>query len=283
MASIATQLKPIWTVIWRVLLFFIIWGCLLAIAIVPMSSTILLWSKMQPALARIYPDLVGLITILGATWFVMRFINKRGFYSLLFTSKNLIRDFSLGLGAGTVWLGISLVIAAVAGWLHYESPLTISWASLYVAGVAVMLNIMTQQLLLNGYIFHTIKSYTSPAIAVVVSAILFSGYHFGAFHGAWLPAVNVFQAGLLFCLAYELTGNLWLPMGIHFAWNFLMGPGLGLTVSGIKQLGSNGQVFSLQGPTIFTGGSFGLEGGVLVTLTAFVLIIIFIYYDSRRS
>jgi uncharacterized protein len=281
MANIATQLKPFWTVIWKVLLFFIIWASLLAVVFVPMSSTLLIWEKTQPVLARLYPDLVSLMTIVVATWFIFRFIDKREFYSILFSSKYLVRDFSLGLSIGTAWLGISLVIAALAGWLRYESSFTISWASLYIAGVAVLLNILTQQLLLNGYIFQTIKSHTSPVVAVVVSAIMFSGYHFGAFNGMWLPAVNVFLAGILFCLSYLVSGNLWFPVGIHFAWNFLLGPALGLTVSGTNRLGSGWQIFSLHGPAAFTGSSFGLEGGVIVTsVTAVFLLLV---YRLRRS
>ena len=58
-----------------------------------------------------------------------------------------------------------------------------------------------------------------------------------------------------------------MPVGIHFAWNFLLGPTLGLTVSGTSHFGNNWQVFSLTGPAYFTGGSFGFEGGLIVTLT----------------
>jgi uncharacterized protein len=276
-------LKPIWTIVWKVLLFFMVWGSMLAVVFVPMSSTLLQWGKTQPALARLYPDLVSLLTIIVATWFIIRFVDKQRFYSILFISKNLLRDFSLGLSIGTAWLGVSLVIAALAGWVQYDSSFTISWASLYIAGVAVMLNIMTQQLLLNGYIFQTIKSHTSPLVAVVASSILFSGYHFGAFHGMLLPAINVFAAGLLFCIASQASGNLWFPIGIHFAWNFSLGPLLGLTVSGTNRLGSGWQIFSLQGPGVFTGGSFGLEGGLIVTFTAGVGILFLIFYRSRQK
>jgi uncharacterized protein len=282
MANVATRLKPVWTVIWKVLLFFIIWGSLLAGMYVPMSSTILAWGKTQPVLARIYPDLVSLISILIATWIVVRFVEKKELYGSLFPSKNMSRDVAVGLAIGTAWLGLSLIIAALAGWLKYESSSIFSWASLYIAGVAVLLNVMTQQLLLNGYIFRTIKMHASPVVAVVISAIMFSGYHVGAFHGLWLPAVNVFLAGVLFCIASLVSENLWLPIGMHFAWNFLMGPALGLTVSGTDRLGSGWKIFSLHGPGAFTGGSFGLEGGVIVTIVTLLLIVLISRFLNRE-
>jgi hypothetical protein len=132
---------------------------------------------------------------------------------------------------------------------------------------ALFFNTLTQQLLLCGYIFQTIRARSSFTVALLVSAALFSALHAGAFLGAWLPIVNVFGAGALFCLAYGITGNLWFPIGIHFAWNSLLGPVLGLTVSGTDQLGVGWRVFQVEGPALFSGGAFGLEGGLVVTIT----------------
>jgi hypothetical protein len=112
-----------------------------------------------------------------------------------------------------------------------------------------------------------IRRQAGLSVAVGLSALLFSVYHFGAFKGTWLPAVNVFLAGTLFCLAFGLTGGLWLPISIHFAWNFLLGPALGLTVSGSSGLGSGWRLLEVAGPELWTGGGFGLEGGLVVTLT----------------
>lgn len=59
---------------------------------------------------------------------------------------------------------------------------------------------------------------------------------------------------------------------MRFAWNLLLGPVLGLTVSGTDQLGLGWCMLALEGPEVFTGGSFGLEGGLIVTLTTSLLI-----------
>ncbi len=116
-----------------------------------------------------------------------------------------------------------------------------------------------------------------------MSAALFAGIHAGAFQGAWLPAVNVFSAGVLFCLAYGVSGNLWFPVSIHFAWNLLLGPVLGLTVSGTGELGLGWSVFSVDGPELFTGGAFGVEGGLVVTLTTAILITVLALFWRNLS
>jgi hypothetical protein len=153
---------------------------------------------------------------------------------------------------------------------------------LWVA-IALLFNVLTQQLLLCGYIFQTIRTQTSLGVALVVSAALFSGYHASAFQGEWLPALNVFAAGLLFCLAYCLTGSLWFPISIHFAWNILLGPVLGLAVSGSGHFGSGIQVFVIQGPALFTGGAFGLEGGLVVTFTTVVGVVALLFLLQQRE
>src|SRR3989338_8412707 len=78
---------------------------------------------------------------------------------------------------------------------------------------------------------------------------------------------NVFCAGCLFCMSYRFAGNLWFPIAIHFVWNFLLGSVLGLVVSGQSHLGKGSRILNLDGPALFTGGAFGLEGGLIVTFT----------------
>lgn len=173
---------------------------------------------------------------------------------------------------GTSWIAASVAVVWACGWVTFQPPPAISWATLIVAAAGVLFNVITQQILLCGYIFHTIQHRSNLATAVFVSAVLFAAYHAGAYKGVMLPAINVFLAGLLFCLAYALTSNLWLPVAMHFAWNLLLGPVLGLTVSGSGHLGSGWRVLQLEGPALFTGGAFGLEGSLAVTLTTGVTI-----------
>jgi hypothetical protein len=163
-----------------------------------------------------------------------------------------------------------------------QAPTRLSGTVLLGAALGVILNVLTQQLLLCGYIFQVIQREANAGLAVGLSALLFVGYHAGAFAGGWLPVVNVFLAGVLFCLAYRLTETLWFPVFIHFAWNLLLGPVLGLTVSGSSRLGSGWQVLAVTGPDLWTGGRFGLEGGLVVTLTTGFSILATALIWSRR-
>jgi hypothetical protein len=74
--------------------------------------------------------------------------------------------------------------------------------------------------------------------------------------------------------------NLSIPIGIHFSWNFFLGPVLGFSVSGFvtnsvfKTEYASGKVFSFQG--------FGLEGSFFLTLIIIPFIIYFFYKNRQK-
>ncbi len=277
-------LLPIWTIIWKSLLFFLLWGILSALFIIPFTDQLKQFEKVYPLQAQLYFDVAGALAVLVAAWIMARFIDRRPFITLGFVPNHMVRDSLLGVSIGAVWLGLSVLAVWMMGWVSLRPSFTISWSILVWVMIALIFNTLTQEVLVRSYIYQTIQSQTNFIWAIVVSAVLFMALHAGVYEGAWLPAVNVFTAGVLFGVAYHLTGNLWLPIAIHFTWNFLLGPVLGLTVSGQNQLNSGWQVFAVQGPALLTGGSFGLEGGLVVTLTTVIgAVVMFLLFRRRMT
>ena len=56
----------------------------------------------------------------------------------------------------------------------------------------------------------------------------------------------------------------------------------GLTVSGSSRLGMGWQALALTGPDLWTGARFGLEGGLLVTLTTGMCVLLLWWMSARR-
>jgi membrane protease YdiL (CAAX protease family) len=81
---------------------------------------------------------------------------------------------------------------------------------------AVLISPMIEELFFRGFLFSFLKNYTTTAFALVLSAGVF------AFAHANLGSVlQLWVLGLALGLAYEHTGSLLLPIGIHACWNFL--------------------------------------------------------------
>jgi uncharacterized protein len=271
MRYMAKWLSASWAVVWRCGLFIILGAVLLAPAVVSVVQRLNAEQRAEPQW-MLYFNAVNTLTILAAAWVMVRWVDRRPFVSLGFARDHLAPDLLLGTGIGAAWLLFSIAILWLGGWIAPQPVHGFSWAHLVWTAGALIFNTICQEVLTRSYIFQTIQSRTNAPVAILATAVLFSLFHAGAFRGAWLlPAFNVFIAGVLFGTAYWRTGNLWLPISIHFMWNFLLGPVLGLTVSGQNELG-NWHRFNVHGPQLITGGSFGIEGGLVVTFTSIAVI-----------
>ncbi|OLC35872.1 MAG: hypothetical protein AUH28_06780 [Acidobacteria bacterium 13_1_40CM_56_16] len=100
--------------------------------------------------------------------------------------------------------------------------------------------------------------------AVLTSA--FFGYSHHANAGEdWIGLFNAGAVGLLFCLLLRRSGNLWMPIGFHLAFDwgetYLYGvPNSGHVLPGHLLSGSSSGAWWL------SGGTVGPEGSVLCTL-----------------
>jgi membrane protease YdiL (CAAX protease family) len=107
--------------------------------------------------------------------------------------------------------------------------------------------------------------------AVLIAAVLFGMTHMFFDGASVLSVISNSLGGVVYGLAFVLTGRLWLGLGLHFAWNFVQGPVLGFAVSG-HTLGSGLLYIADLGPSWLTGIPYGPEGGVVGVAFRFVVI-----------
>ncbi len=81
---------------------------------------------------------------------------------------------------------------------------------------ASVLSPMVEEFFFRGFLQTYLKNYTSTWMALVLSSGVFAFAHVSL--GAALP---LWLLGLVLGLAYEHTGCLLLPIGIHSCWNFI--------------------------------------------------------------
>ncbi len=102
-------------------------------------------------------------------------------------------------------------------------------------------------------------------------AVLFAAAHTGNLHASWLPIFNTFLWGVVLGYAYVRSGDLWLPIGLHFGWNLAL-PLLGAPLSGFA-MPVTGFTLTWSVPGLVSGGSYGPEGGVVTTVMAILLFV----------
>jgi len=247
---------------WRLAIFvflFLVLGVgltqLAVLTGVPLTSGLSWWS-VAPMLAAAWV----------ASWGVMRAFEGRPVSALgLPLASSGARHFVAGTAVGVVLIGGVVLVLVALGWLRWTpepgGPPYAAWGRL--AGVLAAAA-LTEELLFRGYPFRVLAARFGGLVAIGGTSLAF-----GALHGAnpnvgALPLVNIGLAGVLLGVAYWRTMSLWYATGVHFGWNLSMGLA-DLSVSGIG-LGIPGYDPRLIGPDVWTGGQFGPEGGLLVTL-----------------
>jgi membrane protease YdiL (CAAX protease family) len=122
-------------------------------------------------------------------------------------------------------------------------------------------------LLLSGLLL-ALGGRAAPAIGI--SALAFGLIHLSNPGATAMSVIGNSLGGVMYGLAFVLTKRLWLPVGLHFAWNFTQGPLLGFPVSGMDAGGL--QRIHDNGPAWLTGGAYGPEGGAVGIAFRFVVI-----------
>ena len=192
-------------------------------------------------------------------------------------------DIAAGLGVTTAaMVGILLVLLAL-GCVRVGSapfdPVMVLTFGLFLVIQSVLDETVMRCMLVSGL---ALALGGRRIAAVLVAAVLFGLTH-AFFEGASaLSVVSNSLGGVMYGLAFVLTGRIWLGVGLHFAWNFVQGPVLGFILSGHPVPGAPLHIDDL-GPVWLTGGNYGPEGGIVGIGFRFAVIAAVLVWTSRRS
>lgn len=265
---------------WRisiVLVFFLIIGLLLALL------TYLVFKENKPV-RDLFDLLITSISMIVATYFVLRIIDRKKMaeIGMTFRQENL-PDFGFGLIIGAFSLIVIFLQFLFSGNLSVTGfggfnalPKALIWLFIFlIAGFA-------EEIFSRGYCMTALWQTGKLWVPVVVSSLLFSLLHGLNPNFNTLALINLFLSGLVFAYMFLKTGSLWMPVGYHIAWNFFEGAVLGFPVSG-KVVEGIFQVKILR-ENLMTGGLFGPEGGLVVTVMLLLsFLVLQSYLGNRRS
>jgi hypothetical protein len=181
------------------------------------------------------------------------------------TVTELAPDGAARRAAAGIVLGaalFSIVFASLTVGGYVEHPKFAGFTGLPVQLATSFAAAVGEELVFRGAIYRITDERFGTAAALLVSSVLFGLLH--AANSGATPVSTVaiaLEAGALLGMAYSSSRSLWLPMGLHFGWNFTEGGVFGTDVSGGQ---SHGLIESvLSGPTLVTGGAFGPEASVI--------------------
>lgn len=243
----------------------LMWVCLLLMDSVIRQMDPKLLVSLGPFLICI-SELTLALTSIGLAFSFLRNKFPQFLTEIKFKNKQAPLELATGFALGTVMLGIMFGITYFCGGFVVSK---VNWPVDIVPGLTLYLIAgFMEEWIFRGFIFKTIEKSLGTISAVLISSLLFGFAHVVNMPATASPGYIIyactllsFEAGLPLSGAYLLRRSIWLPVGIHWAWNFMEGTVFGVSVSGTDP-GATILTSKMLGGDLLSGGVFGPEASI---------------------
>ncbi|MFE9749953.1 CPBP family intramembrane glutamic endopeptidase [Saccharothrix saharensis] len=232
----------------------------------------------NPWLTLVLGVATAVLAVLAYTWVVRR------------TERRAPAEVAPGGAVGAtgrgVLVGVAMCGAVIANIAFLGGYRIDGFGSL--TGAAALFGFMaaaavTEELLFRGVLFRIVEQRIGTWIALALTGAVFGLAHLPNPNAtAWGATAIAIEAGFMLAAAYAATRTLWLPIGLHFGWNFALAGIFGAEVSG-NDTATGLLDATLTGPTWLTGGGFGPEGSVYAVAAGAALTVVFLWLAHRRG
>lgn len=183
-------------------------------------------------------------------------------------------------------IGIAMFAAVIANIAFLGGYEVLGWGS--PAGATALLGftaaaVVVEELLFRGILFRIVEQRIGTWASLGLTGVLFGAAHLFNPHATlWTASAIAIEAGFMLAAVYAATRNLWVPIGVHFGWNFAQGGIFGTSVSGLDA--PQGLLDGVtSGPFLLSGGEFGPEASGYSVLAGVVVTVVFLWLARRRG
>lgn len=225
----------------------------------------------------------GVVGAILVTWLLWKLVFKKPLKDMGF--RHFGGDFFFGLVLGAISITVIFMVLLASGQVTLENGLLHPVFSMYTLTYLLLYILVgfSEEMFFRGLVVSTLESRGNGIFIVyLVSSLIFGLAHGANPNASVLGIINIFLVGLLFTYMYLVTKRLWLSIGYHITWNYFQGNIFGFPVSGTNPHGIY-RVSVDDNTSFLTGGSFGLEGGLMATVLIVIGFIATKWYADRRS
>lgn len=276
---------------WRVVIFILVFVALSFLIATVLRAGYAIVAAFAPSLphssfvAEVIFRFSLLATALIAGYLCTRFLEGLPWRSLGLTlHTGWFRDLVIGFAVGFVSLAIAVAIASKG--LHFSfttAGLVPTLGSLIGSLVLLFVAALAEEAMFRGYGLQTLSRAKLAWLGVLLTSVPFGLVHLSNPNVVpFVTFANTAIAGIWLAAAYLRTRSLWLPLGVHWSWNWALGWFFGLPVSGLNIVSNPFLQGQESGPKWLTGGSYGIEGGVACTI-ALIIVTVFLWRTSLVS
>lgn len=271
--------------LWRRIADFPLVALLIALALfIAANAVAALLFKVLPAMDRpvemTVRAAIGIAIVLMVYKLAIRRLGERPHDDLPLTRTGVVQ-LGAGLLFGFVLFSLIVGVAAVADVYNIVGDGGFAAFLPALIGMTIIPGFM-EELLFRGILFRWIEELAGSWVALAVTSALFGLAHMYNPNASLLSSFAIaVEAGVLLGGAYMLTRSLWVPVGLHAAWNFTQGFVWDVPVSGHD---TDGLVEArLSGPELLSGGAFGLEASLIAMVVATAAGIVLVVLAVRKG
>lgn len=194
------------------------------------------------------------------------------------------RRYGLGLAIGASMIALAYLLCVLLGALR---PLGLnngaSPAMLILLFFGYVVQGASEEILMRGFLMLSLARRYSIRLSVFASSVFFALMHIGNAGVTVIGILNIFLFGVFASLYTLRTASLVGICAIHTAWNFVEGHILGCSVSGFVSTDSVFLTKVSDTALKTSGGAFGPEGGLAVTLVLLFALLAVCLLPARRK
>jgi membrane protease YdiL (CAAX protease family) len=277
MESITTKQKFINFPVTRIILGLIV--CFISFIIAQqLAAKMLDLTLLNKNYRNLINGIIASSAVISAYIYFFGKIEKR--YINEFSVKGIGKSIITGILAGATLQGLTMLVIILTGGFEIVSFNSISNI---ITPFAIAFSVaIFEEILIRGIVFRIMEEKFGSYISLLFSAIIFGALHLVNPNSTIISGLCVgMEAGVLLGVAFIYTRNLWFPIAIHFAWNFVQSGIFGAITSG-NEKSSSLLTTKITGLPIITGGEFGPEGTIQAIAFCFLASFIILQLSYNR-
>ena len=211
--------------------------------------------------------------------FLFRGYDKRRIHEL--SAATFTNNAVIGFLTGILLQSLFILIIYLAGTFLVDN---VNPVSVLISPFAFALTAgFVAEIIMIGIVFRLLEQQTGTVVALLIFIVLFAVLHINA-KGATFVSVGAtaMQAGFMLPAAYVFSHNLWLPVFLHFGWDFAE-PGIFGGINPSTSITQGLLTSKIAGNSLLTGGETGPQDSLSSLLLCLVLGLIFLLLAKRKN
>jgi hypothetical protein len=225
----------------------------------------------EPIIKRImknkdYKNIQGII--MSIIQLIIYYLITKFILHIEFSENQAVVKFLIGVLIAILLMGTSLSILKCLKVYEFKKNLKPSLKVFSKLLIFFFLLALFEEIMVRGIIYGALRDRYSFIVTLVITVVVFVLPHFKNKGITYLSVISLLLAGVIMGAMREISGDIWLPLGFHFVWNFIQGF-FGINVSGGNEIPSI-YIAIPKRSKILNGGQFGIEASIVTIMVLFL-------------